>query len=202
MCGGLLIVFEGIDGTGKTTQLHSLAAYLKELGREVTITREPTDGPYGKKLREHFSRRHQLDPDEELALFINDRRQHVHELIMPDLRRGRIILTDRYYFSSAAYQGAAGGDPEAIFARHGFAPEPHLVLLLVLSPEEAVQRIRVSRGDRLNDFEQLTQLRRVAELYQRFTHPCIHRLDASAPFDHVQAAIRQAVQPLLEGGPR
>jgi len=195
---GLLIAFEGIDGTGKSTQLELLAEYLRTKGHDVITTREPTDGPYGMKIRALYTDRGSHSLEEELNLFVEDRRQHVRDLIEPALEQGKIVLTDRYYFSTAAYQGAAGSDPEAIFAANSFAPEPDLVLILEMDPEKSVARIRDLRGEVLNDFEQLDQLRRVAALFTSFPHLCITRIDADRPLDQVQDDIRHVVRNLLD----
>jgi len=194
---GLLIAFEGIDGTGKSTQLPLLAAHLRERGLVVVETREPTDGPYGQQIRALYRNRSQVSPERELELFLLDRRQHVAECIRPALNRGEVVLTDRYYFSTAAYQGAAGCDPAHVFACHDFAPEPDLVLLLTLPVEEGIARIRTLRGETLNDFEQREQLEKVAALFASFTHSCIVRIHAARPMEEVQASIRAAVQQLL-----
>jgi dTMP kinase len=194
---GLLIAFEGIDGTGKSTQLPLLAAYLRDRGYQVVTTREPTDGPYGKQIRALYRNRGQVSPQQELELFLRDRRQHVEQCIAPALRDGAIVLTDRYYFSTAAYQGAAGCDPATIFAGHDFAPQPDLVLLLTQTPEESVGRIRDLRGETLNDFEQQEQLEKVAALFASFDHDCIVRIPAARPIAEVQSFIRGAVQQLL-----
>jgi len=198
MKSGLLIAFEGIDGTGKSTQIPLLADYLRAKGYEVVETREPTDGPYGRKIRHLYVNRQSSSPKEELELFVQDRRQHVEEVIAPALAEGKIVLTDRYYFSTAAYQGAAGMDPKAIFAANDFAPRPDLVLLLVMDPEESVRRIEQLRGEQLNDFEQVEQLRKVAELFATFSDDCILRVNAAASIDRVQAEIQRGVQQLIE----
>jgi dTMP kinase len=195
---GLLIAFEGIDGTGKSTQLELLANYLRARGYDVVTTREPTDGPYGRKIRALYTERDQHSLEEELELFVEDRRQHVRELIKPALEQGKIVLTDRYYFSTAAYQGAAGADPKAIFEANSFAPEPDLVVLLTMEPEQSVARIQELRGESLNDFEQVDQLRRVAAFFVSFDHPRITRIDADRPLDEVQQEIRNRVDTLLE----
>jgi dTMP kinase len=194
---GLLIAFEGIDGTGKSTQLPLLAAYLRSQGCVVVETREPTSGPYGQQIRALYQNRNQVSPEQELELFLLDRRQHVAECILPALAQGAIVLTDRYYFSTAAYQGAAGCDPAAIFARHDFAPEPDLVLLLTQTPVESVARIRDLRGEKLNDFEQQEQLEKVAALFASFSHGCIVRIHAARPVAEVHSSIREAILPLL-----
>ncbi|NLX18867.1 MAG: dTMP kinase [Desulfobulbus sp.] len=197
MKSGILIAFEGIDGTGKSTQLPLLANFLRDQGYTVVETCEPTSGPYGRRIRELYRNRKQVSPDQELELFLRDRRQHVTECIQPALERGAIVLTDRYYFSTAAYQGAAGWDPEQIFARHDFAPEPDLVLLLTLTPEESLSRIRDMRGESPNDFEQKEQLEKVADLFASFPQSCIVRIPAALSVTQVQAAIRNVVQQLL-----
>jgi dTMP kinase len=194
---GLLIAFEGIDGTGKSTQLPLLAAYLRRQGCVVVETREPTSGPYGQQIRALYQNRNQVSPEQELELFLLDRRQHVEECILPALAQGAIVLTDRYYFSTAAYQGAAGCDPAAIFARHDFAPEPDLVLLLTQTPVESVARIRDLRGEKLNDFEQQEQLEKVAALFASFPHRCIVRIHAAQPVGEVHTSIREAILQLL-----
>ena len=198
MSKSLLIAFEGIDGTGKSTQLPLLASHLRSQGHRVIETREPTDGPYGQEIRALFQNRQQVSRERELELFLLDRRQHIEECILPALAQGTIVLTDRYYFSTAAYQGAAGCDPAVIFGRNSFAPEPDLVLLLTLSAAESVARIRELRGEALNDFEQLEQLEKVASLFASFPHGCIVRIPAARPVSEVQASIRSAVQQLLE----
>lgn len=194
---GVLIAFEGIDGTGKSTQLPMLATWLRRAGHDVVETREPTDGPYGRRIRALYSNRSQVTPEQELELFLLDRRQHVEQLVNPALRRGAIVLTDRYYFSTAAYQGAVGCDPAAIFARHDFAPEPDMVVLLVQTPAESVARIENSRGETLNDFEQQEQLEKVSALFASFAHDCIVRIQAARPVAEVHASILAAVRKLL-----
>ena len=195
---GLLIAFEGIDGTGKSTQIALLAEYLAVLGHGVVTTREPTDGVYGQKIRSMFASRHELTSEEELELFMDDRREHVRELISPALAAGKIVLTDRYYFSTVAYQGAAGQDPARIMAENeAFAPVPDLVLLLTLSTEESTRRIRSGRGEVLNDFEQEEELARVAMVFDGLNMDYIKRIDASGSPERVHAEIVSRVDEIM-----
>lgn len=195
---GLLLAFEGIDGTGKSSQVQLLADALRGQGYPVVTTREPTDGPYGRRIRAFFAKRHQLSPAAELELFMDDRRQHVRELIEPALASGQIVLTDRYYLSTAAYQGAAGRDPEEIMAANeAFAPVPDLVLLLTLPPAVGIRRIRELRGEALNDFEQAATLARVAEIFAGLQRDYIARIDASGSLAEVQRLIGARVRALL-----
>ncbi len=204
---GLLIAFEGIDGTGKSSQLKMLASTLKELGHQVVITREPTDGPCGRKIRSLFTSRSRITPAEELELFMADRREHVREVIEPALDSGWIVLTDRYYLSTAAYQGAAGQDPEVIMAANeSFAPVPDLVLLLTLPPDQSIHRIRTLRGEALNDFEQEETLTRVAAIFAGLDRSYIAPIDAAGSLaevqDRVEARVRHLLADKLVGGVR
>lgn len=195
---GILIAMEGIDGTGKSTQLRLLADYLRARGCPVVLTREPTDGPYGREIRKLYVNRDRYTLEEELELFIQDRKQHVREVVAPALAEGKIVLTDRYYFSTAAYQGAAGMDPVEVFNKNNFAPRPDLVILLTMSPEVSLRRIRDLRGEELNDFEQEEQLRKVAELFDSFQDRCIRRISADGPLESIEEDIQQTVEVLLQ----
>jgi dTMP kinase len=183
----VLIALEGVDGAGKTTQAVSLAATLARYGRRVLFTQEPTFGPAGRRLREYLAgaERH-LSPAEELALFQADRREHVEKTIRPALQRGWVIVTDRYYYSSAAYQGALGLDPEAILAEsEAFAPRPDLVVIFTLPLSVALARRLEARGGEVQVSEAPPYLEKVAALYERFQGPQLVRLDAAAPAPEV-----------------
>jgi len=150
---GLLITLEGIDGCGKSTQHERLAARLLESGLPMVVSREPTDGPHGRRIRELLSRSDA--PDQAMAqqlrdLFLADREEHVAGLIAPALESGKLVLLDRYYHSSIAYQGAAGLDPTDIKTlNEAIAPVPDLVIIFDLPVEEAGKRLsgrRVKAG--------------------------------------------------------
>ena len=197
--GGLLIVFEGIDGTGKTTQILLLAESLTDKGYQVVTTREPTDGPHGRRIRELFTKRHHVSAEEELELFIADRRQHVREVIEPALAEGKIVLTDRYYFSTAAYQGALGQDPQRIIERNeAFAPLPDLVLMLVVPTQVGVHRIKTLRKETLNDFEKESSLEKVAAVFADLKRDFIKRLDGTQSVEEVHKRIMAYVGDLLK----
>ena len=109
---GLLIVFEGLDGCGKSTQLDLLCARLRAAQHEVIPTKEPTDGPVGRRIREMARSQTRVTPEQELEWFMEDRREHVSEVVEPGLAAGAIVLSDRYWLSNVAYQGARGLDAE------------------------------------------------------------------------------------------
>lgn len=183
---------EGIDGAGKSTLLPALAEFCRAQGYDCLTSREPTDGPWGRKLRESAVTG-RLTLPEELELFLQDRREHVDGAIAPALAAGRIVLLDRYYFSTAAYQGARGADPAAIIAENErFAPPPDLVLLLDLDPRAGLGRVKV-RGDAPNEFEREGELQRVRDIFRSLTHPSIVRLDAGQDREEVR---RQALAAL------
>ncbi len=196
---GRLIVFEGLDGVGKTTQARLLAAALTASGREVILTREPTDGPHGRLIRALAAReRAARDPAREVELFQADRRRHVADVIAPALARGAVVICDRYYYSTMAYQGALGLDPEAVrAANEAFAPRPHLVILLTLPLADL--RLRLARRARGYDaFEQEDYLKRVAVIYAGLTDPWIVRCDTRRPEAAVHADLLALVQPHLD----
>ncbi len=188
----MLIVFEGLDGAGKSTQIRALAAALQARGHQVICSKEPTDGPHGAALR-RSAKTGRLPIEEEIGLFLKDRRQHVDELIRPALDRGAYVLLDRYYFSTCAYQGARGVDPAELRARNeAFAPRPDLLVILEIEPEDGLARVR-GRGDQADAFEQLESLRRVRAIFDTFTGPWILRLDANQPAQEITARILERV---------
>ena len=189
----MFIVLEGIDGTGKSTQARRLAEHFKNMGREVTLSREPTDGSWGTLLR-NSAESGRLSPEEELDAFLKDRRQHVGELIEPALTSGGVVILDRYYFSTMAYQGARGFDPKKIREdNEAFAPVPDLLFILDLDVDTALERIG-SRGDTANEFEQRANLERCREIFLSVKdEPFARVIDASTSPDDVTAAILAAL---------
>jgi dTMP kinase len=193
MSQGLFIVIEGIDGTGKSTQSKRLAEWFRSRGREVVLSREPTDGPWGKKLRESATTG-RLSAEEELECFLNDRREHVEMSIKPALAEGKVVILDRYYFSTMAYQGARGFDPAEIRLRNeAFAPQPDLLLILDLSVESAHGRIG-ARGDTTNEFEHRDTLSRCREIFLSLRdEPFACVIDAEPSLNVVTADILSVV---------
>jgi dTMP kinase len=194
---GLFLVIEGIDGTGKSTQAQRLAEWLRELGREVVTSREPTDGPWGRKLRESAATG-RLSPEDELEYFLRDRRQHVEEVIAPALAAGKVVILDRYYFSTMAYQGARGFDPAEIRRRNEeFAPVPDLLLVLDLEVDAALERIG-ARGDTANEFEKRDSLQKCREVFLSLAdEPFVRVISTKGTPDEVEVAIREAVGGVL-----
>lgn len=190
---GVLLALEGVDGCGKSTQAELLASALRERGLEVVLTREPTDSLLGRQIREYFqgSERY-LSPKEELNLFMADRREHVAEVIDPALAEGKIVISDRYYYSSVAYQGALGLDPERILAQNEvMAVRPDLTVILTLPVAQALARLSGTPQRPRQVSEEPAYLERVATIYASLKGPEIHQVDASAPPAEVHAFILQ-----------
>lgn len=195
---GFFVVVEGIDGTGKTTLARNIYHRLKNKGFPAIFTFEPTDGPWGKRLRQSFSAPVRLTPEKELEFFLKDRKEHVEKIIHPSLEQKKIVICDRYYFSTMAYQGARGLDPEAIRkTNETFAPMPDLVLLLELEPEAAIKRIRKSRGEVPDNFEQLAYLRKVAGIFKSLSDSFVARIDATLPPEELLNSAWDLISDLL-----
>ena len=194
MNAGRLLVFEGLDGCGKSTQIELLARALREAGGEVLVTCEPTDGAWGRRLREMARAGEPVAAEEELRWFVEDRREHVAQVLAPGLEAGRIVLTDRYYLSTVAYQGARGLDWRGILeASEAEFPWPDLVLLLEIEPEAGLARVR-SRGEALETvFERSDFLERVAAIFRAVERPYIERIPAQGSPEQVHAAVRARV---------
>ena len=172
-----LIAFEGIDGAGKSTQIALLSSWLQSRGHDTVVTCEPTHQGHGKRIREASPR---LSPIEEREAFVLDRREHVKTCILPALRQGKIVLCDRYYYSSMAYQGTRLADAagirddasiDAIFEdirreNEAFAPQADLLLLFDMSVDEALRRIERGRNN-ADSFETRDNLLRVKASFSR-----------------------------------
>jgi dTMP kinase len=135
-----------------------------------------------------------------LELFLADRREHVHDCLLPQLAAGTIIICDRYYYSTVAYQGARGFDPQLLFAQNAFAPTPDMVLLFTAPLNISLARITGGRGERLNNFEQREYLEQVSAIFASMQMPYIKRIDASAPINAVQHLVLQHVSTILPPG--
>lgn len=186
---GKLVVLEGIDGAGKTTLARRLVEELSARSYDVVATREPTDGPHGRRLRSlSAAERDAMPPAEELKLFIEDRREHVRDVVRPALARGALVIQDRSYLSTVAYQGERGIDRDHIMAQNRrVAIPPDLLVVVDVPAETAMARILESRPAGTSAFEELEVLERIRQIFLRFENGIIldgrltpHRLEAEA----------------------
>lgn len=174
---GFFIVLEGIDGSGKTTQAKSLVNTLNEKGFDAVFFKEPSAGPLGRKLKKQARLKDGLTPEQEFDLFQKDREENVEVNIKPALKRKRIVVLDRYYFSTMAYQGAKGIDIREIKERNDkIAVQPDMVIILDVSAKTGLERIKErKKKDRL--FEREDYLRKVRKIFQSFSGENIVHLD-------------------------
>jgi dTMP kinase len=206
----MLITFEGPDGSGKTTQIHLLAEWLRERGYDVVLTREPGGTDIGDQIRGvlHDPHNTAMDARTEFLLYSASRAQHVAQRIRPALAAGKIVISDRYADSTLAYQGYGRGlDLETLqtitaFATKGLAPD--LTLYLDIAPQAGLQR-RQTGGDEWNRMDAQTP-----EFYQRVRAGYLELvkqeperwavINAARSVEEVQAEIRALVQARLDAG--
>lgn len=193
---GVFIVFEGIDGSGKSTHIKSLSGELRQMGLNVLHTSEPSRNGVGSFIKRYArSGGQRLPPETEALLFAADRYEHVKSIIEPALRHGRVVVSDRYLYSSLAYQGASGVSLDWIREMNRFAPKPDLAILLDIHPEFSLSRVKRRR----TVFEAAEYLRKVREIYLQLSRQGeLVKVDADRPKRVVQAELLDMVQELLE----
>ena len=206
---GKFISFEGIDGSGKSTQLRMLAGDLRQRGIDVITTHEPGGTPLGRRLREAFLETEEtVAPMAELLLFAADRAQHVEFLIKPALAEGRIVISDRYADATSAYQGAGRGFPEDTvneiirLATGGLKPD--LTLFFDLTVDNALRRMdsRHATGERRNrmDIETAEFYSNVRNAYLRIAAAEPGRfivLDANRSIEETHAVVARKITDFL-----
>jgi len=202
---GLFITFEGIEGSGKSTQIIMLAEYLKAEGREVTVTREPGGTEIGRAIRQvllnpGFTK---MDYHTEVLLYAADRAQHAAEIIKPSLAEGKIVLSDRYIDSSIAYQHYGRGLPLDLImnineqAVQGLKPD--LTFLLALPLEIGLKRATQETSDRIEQ-ESIAFHGRVEAGFRELASKepqRWHVIDATGTIDEIHQSITEVVNTLL-----
>jgi dTMP kinase len=185
----IFVAVDGIDGAGKTTQVELLRDSLQQVGETVIVSKEPTKGQWGTIIRESASTG-RLSPEQELQAFINDRTEHVEQLIAPALRRGEIVILDRYFYSSIAYQGSRGANVDEVkHIMESRFPTPDAVFILDIDPSLSIHRIAFSRGEQPNHFEERENLKRARSIFKSMSGDVIHHIDGSVSVEAVQQAI-------------
>lgn len=206
---GTFITFEGIDGSGKSTQLRLLANYLKQAGCDVLLTREPGGTPVGNRLRAALlDAQEEVDPLTELLVFAADRAQHVRRVLRPALEAGQVVFSDRYADATAAYQGAGRGfSPPLIaeiieLATEGLKPDLTLLFDLPLLESSTRTRRRTNgkqSSDRL-DGESPEFHARVREAYLRIAQAEPERvkvIETDQPVETTHERVKEIVIPFL-----
>jgi dTMP kinase len=212
---GLFITFEGMDGCGKTTQMRLLTARLRGAGYDVVENYEPGGTPVGSQIRKVLldARNQELSPTAELLLYFACRAQNVDQTILPALRKGKIVVSDRFTDSTLAYQAAGRGlDADIVrtldrIACRGLVPD--LTVLLDIDAETSLARARIrNSGARCDDSSALTRIDdeslefhiRVGEAYAQMAAKEPKRfivIDGRPDVATVEAAIWQALEPRI-----
>jgi dTMP kinase len=191
---GAFICIEGLDGCGKTTQTKLLVKKLRE-SRDAVYTAEPSQGNIGTFIRNSvLYGEKRLSSTVEALLFAADRVQHVQNEVLPALRQGLLVVSDRYVYSSLAYQGAAGVSVEWIEKINEHALRPDLAVFIDVNPETVMQRLKPSRSV----MERLETQRKVREIYLQFVEKgALVRIDGNKPKASVAAKLYATVLKFL-----
>lgn len=161
---GQFIVVEGLDGSGKTTQAHLISEELQKQGTAVVLTKEPTaTSSVAQKIADALAKKIKKEPKELQQLFTQDRKEHVEKTILPNLREGKTVISDRYAFSTFAY-GGLSTDIEWLKEINNDFPLPDLTLFIDVEPKECLQRIG-GRGKDIELFEEEKKLEQIRTNY-------------------------------------
>jgi dTMP kinase len=192
---GTFIVIEGLDGSGKTTQARILAARLRR-SHNALYTQEPSHGKIGTFIRERILYGEKRFPiTVEALLFAADRIEHVQNEVLPALAEGRLVVSDRYIYSSLAYQGSAGLSLEWIETVNQHALKPDLALFIDVYPEAVQARLK----SRKSVMENLETQQKVREIYSKFVEKGnLKRIDGDKPTSIVAEEIFTAVNKFLK----
>ncbi len=187
----LFILFEGIDGSGKSTQARLLFSYCEKKHIPAVLLQEPTGGPWGKKIREMLNGSFHADVEHQLELFILDREYDVKTNIIPSIEKGMLVILDRYYYSTAAYQGGKKYSPMQIvdMNRERDFPVPDRVYLIDIDPDTALGRVAARDPGKEEIFEKKQFLERVRENYLHLADESFLVLDGRLTEDELFASI-------------
>jgi len=182
----MLVAIEGIDGAGKTSVAMALVRELRQRGFEAIYTREPLATPFIEGL-ERFSDVARERPELAAFAMCADRVVHVKRVVEPALRKGFVVVTDRYFYSTIAYQGAMGLDIEWLKALCRVFPKPQLAIYLRVSVDEALRRVEARGSGRLSElFEKRSFLERVARIFEELVSEGeLVAVDATKPISEV-----------------
>ena len=203
---GKFIVFEGIDGSGKSTMLKETASWLggKVGSNNVIVTAEPTKGELGKKIREILAfGKAEENAEELLELYVKDREEHLDKVVKPALGAGNIVLCDRYKYSTFAYQVAQGIEQGKVIELHSGFAVPDLAVVFDLPVEVALSRISNSaRRGKLERFEAKEFLEKVRKNFLKcgevFEGERIEVIDASVSKEKVREQLKNMFSKLID----
>lgn len=164
---GKFVVFEGLDGSGQSTQTKVLADFLKEKGYKVLITKEPTiKSKAGKLIKKFLDKKEKISPKKLQELFTQDRKWHLKNVVIPALKNGKTVISDRYFFSSFCYGVTEGLNLEKLIKLNEKFLLPDLVFFLDVKAETCLERIK-KRGKEKTLFESKEKLDKVYQNYRK-----------------------------------
>ena len=190
----MFIAFEGLDGSGSSTQSRILAERLEKNGHPVLSTKEPTkDTPIGKIIREILQHKWEASPETLQLLFSADRAEHLRTKIQPAIKNGQVVITDRYLFSTLAY-GAMDLSMSWLKSLNKYFPIPDIVFLFKLEPKECIKRI-AGRGSAYELFEHAEKLEKIWKNYEKIAedHENFHVIDATKTIEEIGEEIWKLV---------
>ena len=198
---GKFIVFEGLDGSGQSTQAGLSRDFLVKRENKVLLTKEPTlDSEAGKKIREVLDKKLEMENSKLQELFAQDRKEHLENVIIPALKEGKIVISDRYFFSSFAYGTASGLDLDWLIKINDKFLLPDITFLLKVSPEVCSERIeKRNQGKERTLFEEKEKFERVWQVYEilptRFEN--IHIINGEKSIEEVFSQIKRIIDKKL-----
>ena len=204
---GSFIVVEGIDGSGKSEIIKMLHNYLFSKNKKFRIltTREPTNGKYGKQIREML--RNENDPqsssEELMELFVKDREEHLKNTIEPFLRNSNehelnIVLCDRYYYSTIAFQGAQGLDIQELIEKNKNFRKPDVAFILDVEPELALKRIEYREKEKFEKLEFMKKIRANFLKLPELLEDNIKIMDSNKTLNKVFEGVRKEADKILK----
>ncbi len=196
---GKFIVLEGLDGSGQSTQAKLLQDFLAENGKQVFLTKEPTlEFEAGKKIKEILRGEKKSGSKELQELFTQDRGEHLEKIVIPALKDGKFVITDRYFFSTFAYGASDGLDLNWLIKINSDFLMPDITFILKVSPKICIERIN-KRGTKKELFEKEEKLAKVLKTYeilpQRFENMFV--INGENSIDKVFADIKEKINKLL-----
>jgi len=196
---GKFIVIEGLDGSGQSTQVSHLAEFLANRGHNVVATKEPTmDSNYGREIRRVLDEHIEMDPLEFQKLYAKDREEHLNNKVIPALKEGKVVISDRYFFSTFAFGTAHGSDLETLIELNSNFLYPDIIFLLQVKPKICIKRIE-ERGSHKDLFEKEERLAKVWDVYKtlpaRFKNMKV--IDGERSVGEIADEIKQKVEFVL-----
>jgi len=196
---GKFIVIEGLDGSGQSTQVSHLAEFLANNGHNVIATKEPTiESQAGKRVREILEKHIEINPLEFQKLYVQDREEHLNSKVIPALKENKIVVSDRYFFSTFAYGTAHGSELEKLIELNNNFLYPDIIFLLEVKPKVCIKRIE-ERGSHIDLFEKEEKLSRVWDIYKTFPSRFknIYLIDGERSIEEIAEEIKEKVKTIL-----